>query len=278
MARFQMESLMKLIKYLFTGILLSGIALAMVTNGWAADNGTIPAKIVRIKGVARYTTDQKVWHPLEMGQTIKPGMTIQTGENSMVDVILGEGNVNPNPEPMPEHISYNPKVEQNLVRLWENTTMGFDKLTQMQMGSETMTDTQLDVRAGRVFGTVKKLSASSKYEVKIPNGVAGIRGTIYMVDANGIIGVLSGSVMIAYMDSNGNPQTVEVGQGQQFDTRTGEIQPLSPIFQNQLGETGHQAEPFTPLNGPTQVVTDHTIYDISPVTTTASTGGGAQNQ
>jgi len=56
--------------------------------------------------------------------------------------------------------------------------LSIDKLTVDQTGVDTISDTQLDLKAGSIFGTVKKLAVGSKYEVKIPNGVAGIRGTI----------------------------------------------------------------------------------------------------
>ena len=68
-------------------------------------------------------------------------------------------------------------AEQNIVRMWENTLLGVDKLTFTQTGADVVTETQLDLKAGHIFGMVKKMSAASKYEVKIPNGVAGIRGT-----------------------------------------------------------------------------------------------------
>jgi len=44
---------------------------------------------------------------------------------------------------------------------------------------------------------MKKLTPTSKYEIKVPNGVAGIRGTIYFINASGILRVLSGTVVIA---------------------------------------------------------------------------------
>ena len=70
--------------------------------------------------------------------------------------------------------------------MWENTLLGIDKLTVTQTGADVVTETQLDLKAGHIFGMVKKMSAASKYEVKIPNGVAGIRGTVYDISAEGV--------------------------------------------------------------------------------------------
>jgi len=254
---------MKFIKYLFTGLILGGIMMASVATSYAAD-GTTPAKVVRVKGDARYTTDNTTWHTLKVGQKIEPGTVIQTGGNdSMVDIILGEGEVDQNPQPLSSSVNFNPEAQQNLVRIWADTTLGIDKLTQMQMGSETMTDTQLDLRAGTVFGTVLKLSPTSKYEVKVPNGVAGIRGTIYLISATGVIGVLQGSVIVAYMDASGNPATKQVDKGYEFDTHTGEIKPLSQLNLGQLLRLAWEAQIV--INKPATVTTDHTIYEVSPV-------------
>ena len=83
------------------------------------------------------------------------------------------------------------------MRLWGNTLLSIDKLTSTQTGADEVTETQLDLKAGHIFGTVKKMSAGSKYEVKVPNGVAGIRGTVYDISADGVIKVLSGSCVVA---------------------------------------------------------------------------------
>jgi hypothetical protein len=64
-------------------------------------------------------------------------------------------------------------TEQNTLRLWADTLLSVDKLTVTETGADVATDTQLDLKAGHIYGVVKKMSAGSKYEVKIPNGVAG---------------------------------------------------------------------------------------------------------
>jgi hypothetical protein len=90
-----------------------------------------------------------------------------------------------------------------------------------------VTETQLDLKAGHIFGTVKKMSAASKYEVKIPNGVAGIRGTTYDISAEGVIKVLAGSVVLAYVGPDGTVVTQVIMGSQQFDARTGVLSQIS---------------------------------------------------
>ena len=63
-----------------------------------------------------------------------------------------------------------------MVRLTGDTMLAIDKLTVSDTGLDTVSDTELDLKQGRIFCSVKKLSAASQYLVKIPNGIAGVRG------------------------------------------------------------------------------------------------------
>jgi hypothetical protein len=175
-----------------------------------------------------------------LGDIIKAGTLIQTAAKSHVDLILGDGSA-PVARPVPgEMISYQPMAEQNLVRLWENTLLGIDKLTITQTGADEVTETQLDLKAGHIFGMVKKMSAASKYEVKIPNGVAGIRGTIYDISAEGVVKVLVGSVVLAYVGPDGTVVTQVVMGLQQFDARTGVLMQLPDIDKTGMGRLVRQ--------------------------------------
>jgi len=230
------------------------------------------AKVVRIKGAARYTTGNNVWQPLSVGAVVKPGSLIQTSSQSgsYVDLVLGDGDA-PMPRAMSPAASYSdshshtPNVEQNIVRLFENTILQVDKLSSTETGADTVSETQLDLQRGRLFGNVKKMSAASKYEVKLPNGVAGIRGTIYNLSASGVVQVVVGSVVIAYVGADGNVVTQVVMGGQQFDARTGQITPISAFDQRTLVRLAKEAR-IGPNTPPTTFTVDHTIYYVSPTT------------
>jgi hypothetical protein len=184
------------------------------------------AKVVRLKGAVRYSTGNNVWQPLKLGDVVRPGTAIQTAADSRVDLVLGDASA-PVARPVPaDMMSYQPMAEQNIVRLWENTLMGVDKLTEMRTGMDVVTETQLDLKAGHITGSVKKMSAASKYEVKLPNGVAGIKGTIYECYAEGIIKVREGSIVVAYPGPNGSIVTQVIMTLQMFDIRTGTLSPL----------------------------------------------------
>ena len=128
-----------------------------------------------------------------------------------------------------------------------------------------MTDTSLDLKAGRILGTVKKMSAASQYEVKIPNGVAGIRGTIYNISADGVLSVISGTVVLAYVGSDGNPVTQQVREGQQYDAKTGQITPIPTALLQSWQRVARQLA-MGGIPTPATFTVDRTVYFVSPIT------------
>jgi hypothetical protein len=115
------------------------------------------AEVRAVKGAAIYMTNGGPARPLKEGMILRSGSTIKTGSNSAVDLFLG--------------------VSAGVVRVSENSTVAFDKLTQEDTGADTAVEVQLHVPNGDIYFNVNKLSKASRYEVKMPNGVAGIRGT-----------------------------------------------------------------------------------------------------
>jgi hypothetical protein len=166
-----------------------------------------------------------------------------------------------------------PRAEQDAIRIFENTVLGLDKLAIAETGADKVTDTQLDLKAGRILGTVKKLSATSKYEIKIPNGVAGIRGTIYTISADGVLKVLSGSVVLAFVGPDGTPITKVITAGQEYDAKTGQV---SDIPASELKDLIKDAKALRigPNTPPASFVIDHTVYFVSPTLGKNGNGGG----
>jgi hypothetical protein len=244
---------------------MCGVAIAMVSTLAAQTASETVAKVIRIKGGVRYKVGNNEWLPLKGGDIVKPGTLIQTAADSFVDFGIGSGSA-PIARPGAGGIgvSFQPNAEQNLVRLWGNTLLSIDKLTSTQTGADEVTETQLDLKAGHIFGTVKKMSAGSKYEVKVPNGVAGIRGTVYDISADGVIKVLSGSCVVAYVGPNGAVVTQVVMGGQEFDTRTGILSQMSPGEMEKL-EALTKELPGGGALVPTVINTDKTtIIYVSP--------------
>ncbi|HYG22255.1 MAG TPA: FecR domain-containing protein [Verrucomicrobiae bacterium] len=261
---------MKLMKRLSGGLVALVIAAAF--SAQAAEQGL--AKVVNIKGAARYTTaDNSTWRPLKSGTVLRQGAVIQTASDSHVDLILNNQKASAattaalgamDSSASASTVAYvQPKTDQDAVRIYENTVLGLDKLIANQTGIDKVTETQLDLKAGRILGTVKKLSAGSSYEVKIPNGVAGVRGTIYTLSADGILSVLTGSVVMAYVGADGTPTTQEVRAGQQYDAKTGQI---TNIPESELRQRIKEARDIGmgPETPGTTFAIDRTIYVVSP--------------
>ena len=256
---------MKRIQSLVGGLLACAIALAWATNLSAQTVQDGVAKVVAINGNARYmTTANPSWQTLKVGMILKSGAVVQTASHSTVDVVLNnsEAYEAPSAPPMGDIMSYKPEAQQDAFRVMEDSVLAIDKLTIAQTGADTVTETQLDLKAGRLFGTVKKLSAASKYEVKIPNGVAGIRGTIYFISADGILTVVTGSVVVAYVGPDGSVHTQTVQAGQQYDARTGQITPIPDPLERLLRLIALALR--IPPTGPTSYTVDHTVHHVSP--------------
>ncbi|HSU56936.1 MAG TPA: FecR domain-containing protein [Candidatus Dormibacteraeota bacterium] len=228
----------------FFGLLVSMAAFALVQAS-AEDLTQGKAKVIRMLGNARFKVGEGPWLPLKAGDIVRPGTVIQTDmkKGSFVDLVLGNGTGSIADFPTSSAassssaspvVNYQPKAQQNVIRIWENSALGIDKITTMQTGADTVSDTQLDLKAGHIFGTVKKMSAASKYEVKLPNGVAGIRGTTYDISADGVVKVSDGSVVIAYVAADGTVTTKVVNGGYKFDAKTGEVTPLPQADMNNM--------------------------------------------
>ena len=191
----------------------------------------------------------------------------------MVDMVLGKQVEMPQAHAFPDRISYapdplvrglidyKPSAEQNMIRLTEDTTLAIDKLTISDTGVDTVSDTELDLKNGKIFASVKKMSAASQYLIKIPNGIAGVRGTLFCLTSKGECWCKKSSVMLSEI-INGLPVTVVVGQGEQFNPGNGQIIPLTPDLINVLGQVFTALDTVYP-----EIVSfmyDKTLVSVSP--------------
>lgn len=173
-----------------------------------------------VRGTASYTTDAGGnWKKLNVGTQIGKGSTVRTAAGSTVDLFLGDNGP--------------------VVRVTENTQLGFDQLSVDDLGAEKVIETELNLTNGRILGNVKKMAAASRYEVKTPSGVAGIRGTKYDISANGRVAVIEGTVTVVYV-VNGVPiAPIQVNAGQVATPPVSPNQPpvivtLDPIVMQQM--------------------------------------------
>ena len=251
--------------------LASVVTLACVSVSAQTSEGI--AKVVAKMGDARYfVAGDSTPHDIKVGMILKPGVTIQTasGMGNYVDIVLNNASAVAPPSPSASDIAhFQPKVDQDGIRITENTILAVDKLSRTSTGADVVTDTEMDLKAGAIIGTVKKLTPTSKYEVKIPNGVAGIRGTIFWLSASGILRVLDGSVVIAYVGSGGNVITQIVNFGEQFDINTGLVTPIDVNVRLDLIRAALEFLPVT-IQPIAFIAPDHRIFFVSP---TEANGG-----
>jgi hypothetical protein len=218
---------MKKLTQLFATALFA-LAIGVGSASYAQEDHPGYATVVRVQGIASYTLGDGLWHPLVAGKKLMAGSTLRTGENGVVDVILGKQIAFPQSQGAPDRISQAPdepvrgfisdmpSAQQNAVRLTPGTVLAINKLNINDTGVDTVSDTELDLQKGKIFGIVKKLSPASQYLVKIPNGIAGIRGTEYSLGADDTAACYaseSGGLTVV-LDINGQTYTFNIAPGE----------------------------------------------------------------
>jgi hypothetical protein len=83
--------------------------------------------------------------------------------------------------------------------------------TQTYFVNELETTTRLQLDQGSLLSDIKKLSKSSKFEIKTSKSLAGIRGTAFQMDADGTCRVTKGMVVVVF--SKPSDQIVAVAAG-----------------------------------------------------------------
>ena len=241
---------MKNYKNIFAASVFFCVLTGVVATASAQDSKPGFATVVRIEGNCTYSLDNgAVWHPLVPGKHLAAGSQIRTSDNGVVDVILGKAIDLPQAKWAPERISlardqqvrgmisYTPTAEQNVVRLTPNTTLAIDKLNTTDTGADTVSDTELDLKQGKIFASVLKLSGASQYIVKIPNGIAGVRGTKFSLGADGSVNVYeskTGGLALDMTLPNGTKQTFQILEGQLLDPATGSPASISAPLVGEL--------------------------------------------
>src|SRR4051794_35029018 len=84
---------MKTIHSFAQRFLAGAVALAVLglaTHAMAQNSPQLVAKIIRVKGMARFSNDNKTWQNIKVGDILRPGSVIQTAEKASVDIQLGQ--------------------------------------------------------------------------------------------------------------------------------------------------------------------------------------------
>ncbi len=170
-----------------------GLIAAGLLSSAEANTRDGQALVQTVSGEAKFSVDGDKWLPLQTGQLLKTGAVVKTGAKARADLFLG--------------------INGSLLRLDANTELKFNRLAIKVSPIEHMAETEMELRSGRVIGNVRKLPMGSSYVLNTPKGVADVKGTVYDINADGELIVVSGKVN--YTD-NATGKEVLIASGEKY--------------------------------------------------------------
>ena len=178
-----MRTTQSLSKYLVACSLALAVVIGATTVSAQTAEGTAIVKNVR--GTAKYSNPNGPWMPLKDGVTLKVGASIQTSLESYVDLVVNG--------------------KTCAIRVAPNSLVSLEKML-TGSSADADTETRLNLQTGTIMGSIKKLSKASHFDIRTPNGVAGIRGTDFVVTVDGNVvkfTCVEGQVVVAVQGANG---------------------------------------------------------------------------
>jgi hypothetical protein len=124
-----------------------------------------------------------------------------------------------------------------------NSILVIEKLTTTDTGADTVSDTELNLKQGSIYASVKKLSPAAQYLVKTPTGIAGVRGTQFAISLNddGTIKnvtvfrtVGDDGLVLAVTSAGGATQTYMIGSGEVWEPGNPNPVPITPQLRELL--------------------------------------------
>jgi hypothetical protein len=211
----------------FKALLVCGLAFALLSPSAYADAMKQSKAIARnVKGDVKYKVGDGQWVVLKNGTELESGATVKTtGPESAVNLFIAQN--------------------RSSVRVLANTLIKIENL-QYVGGADGDSDTMLNLQSGTIVGSVDKLSRASHYEIRTPNGVAGIRGTDFAIMVQPIgdgtykvtFTSITGEVIAAALvNGDANPITTVLNTGESW-TPGSNAAPTAPelltTYQNEI--------------------------------------------
>jgi hypothetical protein len=185
-----------------------GIVTAAETKSTASSQGVV---VIAETGQVETRSHEETWQAVSAGDVLEEGSIIRTSTGATADLL----------------IQYNGSV----FRLAADSELRLERLRRTDTGVEMVTDTRLAVLRGALIGSQRKLHKPSVLEIVNAQGKAVIRGTEYIVNAQGAVSVLSGSVEVNYnLPGNKGSIKVTIPAGSTFDPATGTVVPTTPSY------------------------------------------------
>ena len=236
---------MKKINHIARNLMVGGIALAtaLAVSRAAAENVHQVVQVVRVEGNVQYSTAGQPFMTAHEGDIYEAGTIIRTAQDSHVDIMLGDESTAKNSIALQRVATEssgpaggggggggglgNEEATANMVRIFQMTVLSVDKLMVERTGNDEVSDTQLDLRVGQIMSNTKKLSAQSHYEIKIPNGVAGIRGNCNVLSSTSKCASIIGTVMEVLVQPDNTTVSHEITAKHMYDPGTGRVIDIS---------------------------------------------------
>ena len=197
---------------------MKSVLVALAILGLASSSFAVGGKmsspdivVTAVQGTVEFTDASGRWTQVTPGVRLPEGARLRTTQQATADLLL----------------QYNGSV----FRLAPDSEMRVERLKRSDTGLGMVTDTRLLVDRGSLIGSQRKLHKPSVLEIVTPNGGAIIRGTEYVVNAQGAVSVLSGAVDVIYnLPGNKGSVKASVPSGSSFNPATGTVVPTTSIF------------------------------------------------
>jgi hypothetical protein len=198
----------------------------------AAQNAELNDVLVTaLGGTVNYSKSGGAYVPLPVGTHLGKGDIIKTGPSAHADLQVGN-NV-------------------GVIQVTPNSTFAISELTVAQTGADTVTSSEFDLSQGAIYAKVNKLAKASRYEIKTPKGIAGIRGTTLYLTANGDLAIGEGTGGIAYFGGGAfvvhDGQMVSPGDNQPRPAPADLLKDITDsVWDAAHHGIGHEFPPFVP--------------------------------
>lgn len=150
-------------------------AFTFSTSANGAENHVL---VTAVGGNVTYSTGGGAFVPVPVGTHLHKGDVIKTGPSSHADLEVGH-NV-------------------GVIQITPETTFGITEATVTDTPADTVSASEFDLSTGAIYAKINKLSKASRYEIRTPKGIAGVRGTTIFLTSNGDLTVGEGTAGIAY--------------------------------------------------------------------------------
>ena len=149
-----------------------------------------------------YSPDHSTWAEVKPGMTLGAGVELRTGPQSTADLAF--------------------EYSGTALRLKPDSLLELTRLDEMVVEENAIIDTRLNLESGSVVGSQRKLAKPSTFIITTPNGSATIKGTEYLVAADGAVTCFRGEVAVN-ASHQGASINVEVPAGFSFNPISSQV-------------------------------------------------------